>query len=123
MKKLLFIPALSLLCFSCSCSKNDSGDCGNNNCNNRTQSNCSNGAMESSENTGDWQITTKVKSAIMSDSSISGSARFVSVNTTNGVVTLTGKVPTQDDSDRIVSIAKNVRGVMGVNNQMTVTNN
>lgn len=105
MKSLLLIPTMCLLCFAC-------------NPNGRSNSHRS----QSQENSADWSITTKVKAAIMADSSISASARFVSVNTTDGVVTLTGTVPTQADSDRIVRIAENVNGVMSVDNQMTLSN-
>lgn len=74
------------------------------------------------ENVGDWEITAEVKTEIMADASITSSARFVSVNTTNGVVTLTGTVSSQDERDRIVNIAKSVTGVVSVNNQMTISN-
>jgi hyperosmotically inducible periplasmic protein len=104
MKKLLLIPVMCLLCFAC----NPNGRSNNN-------------RNQSQENSPDWQITTKVKAAIMADSSISASARFVSVNTTGGVVTLTGTVPTQEDSDRIVKIAGNVDGVVSVDNQITLS--
>jgi hyperosmotically inducible periplasmic protein len=104
MKSLLLIPAMCVLCFACNPN-------GNNNNGNRSQ-----------EHSADWSITTKVKSAIMADSSLSASARFVSVSTTNGAVTLTGTVPTNADRDRIGRIAKNVNGVQSVDNQITVSN-
>src|SRR5271155_5094843 len=104
MKKLLLIPTLCLLCVAC---------CGNG---------CNSG-VQSEQNSSDWSITAKVKSEILADTSISASARFVSVSTTNGVVTLTGTVPTRDDRDRIVKITKNVQGVMRVDNQITISNN
>ena len=106
MKKLLLIPAMCLVCFACS-----------------SGTNCNNNGVQSQETSADWAITTKVKSSIMSDTSISASARFVSVNTTNGVVTLTGSVPTKEDRDRIVRITKKVSGVVSVDNQITISNN
>lgn len=106
MKKLLLIPALCLVCYSCG-----SGDC------------CQrNKPVESQETSADWVITTKVKTEILADTSISGSARFVSVSTTDGVVTLTGSVSSKSDRDKIVKIAKNVSGVKKVNNQITISN-
>lgn len=104
MKNLLLIPAMCVLCFGC-------------NPNDRSNNQ---GAKEQ-EHSADWVITTKVKSAIMADASLSATARLVSVNTTNGVVTLTGTVPTQEDSDRIAKIAQNVSGVVSVNNQLTIS--
>ncbi len=101
MKFLALIPALCLVCFGC---------------NNASSPNRS----SSQESSSDWAITTKVKAAILSDSSVSGSARFVSVTTNNGVVTLTGNVPSQADAGRIVKITKNVEGVRSVDNQMNV---
>jgi len=106
MKILLLIPAMCLMCFSC----------------NSNGSNNNNGTQEE-EHTSDWSITMKVKAEIMSSGSISASARFVSVSTTNGVVTLTGNVSTQEDSDKIVDIARNVHGVVNVDNQIIVLNN
>ncbi|HSW86455.1 MAG TPA: BON domain-containing protein, partial [Rhabdochlamydiaceae bacterium] len=95
MKSLLLIPAMCLLCFAC----------------NPDGRNNKNGA-QSQEHSADWTITAKVKAAIMADASLSAAARFVSVNTKNGVVTLTGTVPPKEDSDRIVKIAQNVSGVV-----------
>ena len=69
----------------------------------------------------DWEITTHVKSAIMSDSSLSAGAKLVSVSTTNGVVTLIGSVPTKQDRERIVKLAKETRGVTKVDNQIAVS--
>ncbi len=103
MKKLLLIPVLALVCVACD-------DSNYNRC----------AGMQSQESSADWEITTKVKAQILSDSSISGSARFVSVSTINGVVYLSGSVSSRADRDRIVKIAQNVRGVVRVDNQMTV---
>ena len=104
MKKLLLIPVLCVFCIGCNNSKTDSYK-----------------EKSSQENSSDWQITTKVKAAIMSDSTLSASARLVSVTTNNGDVTITGSVPSQKDMDRIVSIAEGVSGVKSVNNQMTIS--
>ncbi len=106
MKMLFLIPIVSLLCFSCN--KEDS-------CENRSK-------PQSEQNSPDWEITTKVKAAILADTSISASARFVSVKTMNGTVTLTGSVPTREDQDKIVRIVKKVHGVDRVDNQLTISN-
>ena len=79
------------------------------------------GQGQQSNQTSDWQITTKVKSSIMSDGSLSASSRLVSVNTNNGVVTISGTVASKDDMHRIVRLAKDVDGVRKVDNQMSVS--
>lgn len=104
MKKLLLIPALCLLYVGC-----DSGNRMNNS------------QEQTQETSSDWEITTKVKSAIMTDTSISASSRFVSVTTTDGEVTLTGEVSSEEDKNRIVEIVKEVSGVRNVDDQMTVS--
>ena len=110
MKKLLLIPVMCLACLSCShdCEKKGNGN--GNRC-----------GVKSEDQSSDWSITTRVKSAIMTDTSIAAMARFVSVNTTNGVVTLTGSVASRDDRDKIVRIVKNVHGVKSVDNQITIS--
>lgn len=109
MKKLLLcIPALCLICSGCgSCGS----CCGNGNCS---------AVQTQKEDPADWEITTKVKAEILSDTTIGAMARFVSVSTTDGVVTLTGSVPTQKDKDLIGKIAKKVKGVSRVDNRITV---
>jgi len=85
-----------------------------------SDSSCSNN--NSNEENADWEITTKVKSALLSDSTLSASARFVSVTTNNGVVTLTGNVHSSEESRRIERKVKSVTGVRKVDNQLTVNN-
>lgn len=103
MKKYLLIPALCLMCVGCDqAAHNDN-------------------VGSSKEHSADWAITTKVKAAIMADVSLSASARMVSVETTDGVVTLTGTVPTKADRNRIGQIAKNVQGVQDVENDIEVS--
>ena len=105
MKKLFLIPALCLMCVGCNQAAHNEN-------------------MESSseEHSADWSITTKVKAAIMGDISLPASARFVSVETTDGVVTLTGTVHSKADKNRIGQIAKNVHGVKDVENNIEVSN-
>ncbi len=105
MKKTAAILSLCLLMGSCN-QNQQNGE------NNQTCNKCS----ESS----DWGITTKVKTSIMTDSSLSTSSRLVHIETTNGVVTLTGSVPSKEDSRRIERLAKEVQGVKKVQNQLTV---
>ena len=112
MKKLLLIPVLSLVCAACN---SDSNCC-----------NTTNGAVasqgSSQEASADWVITTKVKAEIMANTTISAKSRLVSVTTNDGVVTLTGSVASRGDRYTIVKIAKGVRGVVRVDNQITIAN-
>lgn len=60
----------------------------------------------------DGWITTKVKSTLMYSSNVSGSD--ISVNTTDGVVTLSGKVGSGAEQSLAIELAQNVRGVESV---------
>jgi osmotically-inducible protein OsmY len=68
----------------------------------------------------DWQITAKIKADLISDSHLSATARFVSVTTEDGVVTLTGNVKDKEESRYIERKVKNISGVRKVDNQLTV---
>ncbi len=107
MKKLMLIPALCALLTACNSSDTTKGN---------TQSGCEVPATENH----DWLISGKVKEAIMTDSSLSLRARFISISTTNGVVTLSGTVLTQADVKEAERIAKTIDGVVSVNNQLQV---
>ena len=74
----------------------------------------------SAESAADWAITFKVKNAILADPSISLSANLVHVKTSNGVVTLSGTLPSRDDIDKVARKAKEVQGVKKIINQMKV---
>ena len=66
----------------------------------------------------DAVITTKVKAAIAADKDLS--AIKVDVDTQNGVVTLSGPAPTAAAKEHASEIARNVKGVNSVNNQLTI---
>lgn len=66
----------------------------------------------------DSVITTKIKSSILSDSSIKGSD--ISVDTRNGEVTLTGSVKNQTQMERAQKLAQNTDGVKNVSNKLAV---
>ncbi len=69
----------------------------------------------------DSEITVRVKEAILTDGALSPSNRFVSVVTTNGVVTLTGSVSSSEQMTEIVNKAAAIPGVLRVDNQMTLS--
>lgn len=68
----------------------------------------------------DAQITTEVKSKLASDVNAS-SLTDISVNTTNGVVTLAGQVGSAETKQRAQTVAAAVPGVARVNNELQVT--
>lgn len=76
--------------------------------------------MKEESQTADWVITTKVKAAIMTDPLTSTKGKIVTVNTTNGVVTLSGGVPTKEEKKRIEQTVEGINGITKVNNQLTV---
>jgi hyperosmotically inducible protein len=66
----------------------------------------------------DAEITTKVKSAIFSEPGLK--TLKISVDTINGVVTLTGSVDSQSAFDRTKALAEAVAGVKEVENHLQV---
>ena len=66
----------------------------------------------------DSVITTKVKAAVFTDASLKSSE--INVETFKGVVQLSGFVNSQADIDRAVELARGVKGVTSVKNDMRV---
>jgi osmotically-inducible protein OsmY len=66
----------------------------------------------------DSWITSKVKSEMIASKKVS--ARDISVNTTNGVVTLSGTAPTWNESNSAAEIAHGVKGVKSVENDIRI---
>lgn len=66
----------------------------------------------------DAVITTKVKAAIFEDASVK--ATEVNVETYKGIVQLTGFVKSRADIDQAVKLARGVKGVKSVKNDMVV---
>lgn len=64
----------------------------------------------------DTVITTKVKSAIFADSTLKSAE--IAVETFKGVVQLSGFVNSQGDIDKAVTLARTVKGVSSVKNDM-----
>lgn len=72
----------------------------------------------STQEVDDSAITLKVKSKLVSDSQTS--AIKIGVDTKDGVVTLSGTVPTTTEKDEADKIAKNTEGVKRVVNDITI---
>jgi osmotically-inducible protein OsmY len=68
--------------------------------------------------TPDALITTKIKAEHAKDKDVS--ATKISVDTTNGVVTLGGTAKSKAEADKAVTLAKNVKGVTSVKNNIKV---
>ena len=66
----------------------------------------------------DAVITTKVKAAIFNEPSLKSSE--INVETFKGVVQMSGFVSSQADIDKAASLARGVKGVVSVKNDMRV---
>jgi len=66
----------------------------------------------------DGAITTKVKSALMADADVK--SFDIKVETSKGVVQLSGFVDNQGQIDRAITVAKGVEGVKSVDNKMNI---
>ena len=77
-------------------------------------------STESSSGTGEYiddtVITSKVKAAIFNESTLKSSE--INVETYKGVVQLSGFVNSRSDIDTAVSVARSVKGVKSVRNDM-----
>ncbi len=69
---------------------------------------------------GDAVITTKVKAEFAKDKTVSATAIKVETDS-NGLVHLSGTAKTQGEADKAVVLAKNVKGVTSVKNDIVVT--
>lgn len=67
----------------------------------------------------DAKIKTAIKTKLASDVG-AATLTSVSVNVTNGVVTLSGPVHSEDEKGRVESIARSAEGVVSVNNALQV---
>jgi len=73
---------------------------------------------ESPAKNSDTWLTTKVKTTLLFHRSVSA---MTEVNTKDGIVTLQGKADSQAQKDLTTEYVKDVEGVKGVNNELTVS--
>ncbi|KAB8306100.1 molecular chaperone OsmY [Erwinia endophytica] len=66
----------------------------------------------------DSAVTAKVKAALINNSAIKSAD--ISVNTQEGVVTLSGFIPSQDQAERVVAEVRKVEGVQSVSDKLQV---
>ncbi len=69
----------------------------------------------------DSEMASKVRQAISQDQTAGSMAHNVRVTAKNGMVTLRGKVSTEQEKDAIVSDAKKVAGDSNVKDEITVS--
>lgn len=79
---------------------------------------CANSGEKSGAYVDDSWITSKVKSEMVADKGVK--ARDIRVNTNRGVVTLSGTADTWDESNKAAEIARSVKGVTMVENDIHV---
>lgn len=79
---------------------------------------CANSGQKTGAYVDDAWITSKVKSELLAKKDVSGTQ--ISVNTTKGVVTLSGNVKTAAESEKAESVAQSVKGVTFVQNEIRV---
>lgn len=75
-------------------------------------------SQKAGEVVGDAAITTKVKGAILAEPGLNSFQ--ISVNTTDGAVTLSGSVDSQSNIDKAKEVASAVAGVKKVDNQLVL---
>lgn len=85
---------------------------------NSTSAKIDNTMKSASNYMGDSAVTAKVKSALVSDKGIN--SNDISVETSNGVVTLSGFVNDESQVERAVSATRTVDGVTSVNNKLNI---
>lgn len=79
---------------------------------------CAGSGEKSGAYVDDSWITSKVKSEMVAEKTVK--ARDISVNTNRGVVTLSGTAATWDESNKAAEIARGVKGVTRVENDIHV---
>jgi len=70
------------------------------------------------ESAADQQISETIRHAIANDDSLSTSAKHVTVVTSDGVVTLRGAVPNEQERNALVAKARGVAGVVALDNRL-----
>lgn len=78
----------------------------------------SNAAGNAADAVGDAATTAEIKAALVKDAELS--ALQINVDTKGGTVTLNGTAPSDTAKSRAEDLAKGVKGVVAVNNMLTV---
>jgi osmotically-inducible protein OsmY len=68
----------------------------------------------------DSEMTSKIRQALMDDSTVGSAAQHIRVNTKNGVVTLRGRVDSSQEKDEALAKAKQIAGDANVKDEMSI---
>jgi osmotically-inducible protein OsmY len=68
----------------------------------------------------DLKISQTLREDVIVDPSLSVSSKDVDISTSNGVVLISGLVPTEADHQKILSTARSIDGVMQVTDRIAV---
>ncbi len=79
---------------------------------------CANTGTKTGAYVDDSWITTKVKAEMVADNEVA--ARNITVNTSKGVVTLSGTAKGQHEAMKATEIARGIQGVKSVENHISV---
>jgi len=79
---------------------------------------CANAGEKTGAYVDDAWITSKVKSKMVADDTVK--ARDITVNTSKGVVTLSGTVGSWEESNKAAEIAHSIKGVTEVENHLRI---
>jgi hyperosmotically inducible periplasmic protein len=112
MKKIFAFSLLLLTAFALACKSDGT------NSNRSTTVNLNSATAKANDVVSDGWITTKVKVGLIGDKRTSGFE--TTVDTKDGVVTLSGKVDTAEAKTAATEVAKDIKGVKSVDNQLQV---
>jgi hyperosmotically inducible protein len=79
---------------------------------------CANAGEKTGAYVDDAWITSKIKSEMVADKTVK--ARDITVNTSKGIVTLSGTVDSWEESNKAAEIAHSVKGVSEVENNIRI---
>lgn len=117
MQRLLIAVAIGFAVTAFGCARPENAD-ENGNANRTTASNANGNASGAGRDYSDTWITTKAKLALIADNRTSGFA--TDVVTQDQVVTLSGKVDSNEAKNAAEGVVKSIEGVKSVNNQLQV---
>jgi hypothetical protein len=65
-------------------------------------------------------VVQELRQRLMGDDSLSSSAKTIEITEINGVVTLSGKVDSEEEKNKIAAHAKSVNGIKNVDDQLDI---
>ena len=117
-RKLFLTLVISIVTLNTACVSSENENAANRNANSNANANANEGAKAGGDGLSDARISLEVKLALIADGRTSGFA--TDVDTRDGLVTLSGKVDTEQARTAADEVAKKISGVKSVNNQLQV---